>query len=124
MPAYKGATQLIAILLLLISCGTTVVPPILLESGRMVYPPESRDANVEGSVLVAYTVNEDGEVSNVRVLSSTPEGVFDEAAIDFVRTWLFQPQKRSGVPEVVENVQSRISFTLEDGEASYLEFIE
>ncbi|MCY3857410.1 MAG: energy transducer TonB [Gammaproteobacteria bacterium] len=124
MPAYKRAIQLIAILLLLASCGTSVVPPILLESGRLVYPPDSRDANVEGSVLVAYTVNEDGEVSNVRVLSSTPTGVFDEAAIDFVRTWLFQPQKRSGVPEPVENVQSRISFTLEDGEASYLEFIE
>ena len=124
MPLYKVATQLVVILFLLASCGTSVVPPILLESGRMVYPPESRDANVEGSVLVAYNVDEDGDVSDIRILSSTPVGVFDEAAIDFVRTWRFQPQKRSGVPEAVENIQSRISFTLEEGEASYLEFIE
>lgn len=124
MRPYKVATQLIALVFLLVGCGTTVVPPILLESGRMDYPTELRDANVEGSVLVAYTIDEDGEVRNIRVLSSTPADVFDEAAIDFVRTWRFQPQKRSGVPEAVQNIQSRISFTLEDGEASYLEFIE
>lgn len=124
MPPRKIAIQLIAVLLLMVSCGSAVVPPILLESGRLVYPPESREASVEGSVLVAYDVNEAGEVSNIRVLSSTPTGVFDAAAIDFVRTWRFQPQKRSGVPEAVENIESRISFTLEDGDASYLEFIE
>lgn len=110
--------------LLAASCGTSVVPPILLESGRLVYPSESREAKVEGSVLVIYDVNEEGLVSNIRVVSSSPEGVFDHAAIEFVRTWRFQPQKRSGVAEAVENVESRISFTLEDGEASYLEFIE
>lgn len=124
MPSNKVAIQLIVALLLLASCGTPVVPPILLESGRMAYPPESREANVEGSVLVAYDVSEEGEVSNIRVLSSTPTDVFDSAAIDFVRTWRFQPQKRNGVPEAVENVESRISFTLEHGDASYLEFIE
>ena len=110
--------------LLLANCGTSVVPPILLESGRLVYPSESREAKVEGSVLVVYNVNEEGLVSNIRVVSSSPAGVFDQAAIEFIRTWRFQPQKRSGVAEAVENVESRISFTLEDGEASYLEFIE
>lgn len=124
MPFNKVAIQLIAVVLLLASCGASVVPPILLESGRLVYPPESRDAKVEGSVLVAYDVSEGGKVSNIRVLSSSPEGVFDQSAINFVRTWRFQPQKRSGVPESVESIQSRISFTLEDGDASYLEFIE
>lgn len=118
------AFLLIVVLFSLASCGTSVVPPILLESGRMVYPSESREAKVEGSVLVSYDVNEEGLVSNIRVLSSSPTGVFDEAAIQFVRTWRFQPQKRSGIPEAVENVQSRISFTLDDGDASYLEFIE
>lgn len=118
------ALQLIVVLFSLASCGTTVVPPILLESGRMVYPSESREAKVEGSVLVSYDVNEEGLVSDVRVLSSSPTGVFDQAAIEFVRTWRFQPQKRSGIPEAVEDVQSRISFTLDDGDASYLEFIE
>ena len=124
MPSYKSATQLIAVLFLLTSCGTSVVPPILLESGRLIYPSESRDENVEGSVLITYDIDEEGEVSNIRVVSSTPTGVFDDAAVNFVRTWRFQPQKRSGEPEAVENIQSRISFTLEDGEASYLEFIE
>ena len=124
MPSNRVALQLIAVVLLLASCGTSVVPPILLESGRLVYPPDSRDAKVEGSVLVTYDVSEDGEVSNIRVLSSSPVGVFDQAAIDFVRTWRFQPQKRTGVPESVKSIQSRISFTLEDGDASYLEFIE
>ena len=115
---------LTAVVLLLAGCGTAVVPPILLESGRMVYPSASREAKVEGSVLVSYDVSEEGEVSNIRVVSSTPNDVFDQAAIDFVSTWRFQPQKRDGVPETVENIQSRISFTLQDGDMSYLEFIE
>lgn len=118
------APALSAMLLVLASCGTSVVPPILLESGRLSYPSESKHGKVEGSVLVSYSVSEEGLVSDIRVVSSSPPGVFDKEAIKFVRTWRFQPQKRSGIPEAVENVQSRISFTLDDGSASYLEFIE
>lgn len=120
----KGNVLITVAVLLMVSCGTTVVPPILLESGRLVYPPASREAKVEGSVLLSYDVSEEGKVSNIRIVSSTPRDVFDQAAIDFVSTWRFQPQKRAGVPETVEKVQSRISFTLQDGDMSYLEFIE
>ena len=108
----------------MVGCGTSVVPPILLESGRMPYPEEQRKTKVEGSVLVAYDILVDGYVSNVRVISSNPEGVFDAAALHFVRSWRFQPRKRNGVPEVATDMESRISFTLSDGDASYLDFIE
>ena len=111
-------------LISLVSCAASFVKPILLESGRLTYPEEQREANVEGSVLITYDIDVDGKVRNIRVFSSNPPQVFDEAAINFVRTWRFQPQKRDGVPESVANVESRISFTLEDGSASYLDFIE
>ena len=105
-------------------CGTSVVPPILLESGRLAYPPNPKAARIEGSVVVVYNISVGGEVSDIRIVSAEPEGVFEDAAVAFVQTWRFQPQKRSGVAEAVTDIQSRISFTLADGEASYLEFIE
>lgn len=114
---------LIAFLLWLAACGSALVPPILLESGSLVYPEAQKNAEIQGWVLVAYDVDQTGEVNNVRVADSYPKGVFDQAAIEFVRTWRFQPQKRAGTPEAVPNMQSRISFTLDHAASSYDSFI-
>lgn len=105
------------------ACGSAVVPPILLESGRLEYPAPQRDEKVSGWVLLSYNVNRDGVVSDIAVVDAQPAEVFNQAAMDFVRTWRFQPQKRQGVPEAVTNMQSRITFTLDDTATSYDTFI-
>ncbi len=113
-----------ALVALLSGCSVGVVPPILLESGRLSYPQAQQDAKVEGSVLVTYDVSVEGKTVNIRVINSAPPNVFNAAAVAFVRTWRFQPQKRGGIPEAVKDLQSRISFTLAEGDASYLDFIK
>jgi len=46
---------------------------------------------IDGWVLVAYTVNTAGKVSDVRVLDSQPPGVFDEKVIAAVSDWIYDP---------------------------------
>lgn len=101
----------------LVACASAVVPPILLTSGKLVYPESQMQAAVEGEVLVTYDIDSNGVVSNVRVVESDASAGFGDAAVRFVQTWRFQPQKRSGVPEAVYGIQSRISFVLDSGEA-------
>ena len=107
-----------------VGCATAVVPPILLESGVLEYPPSLKEQRLEGSVLVVYDVDIDGEVMNVSVVESDPPEVFDEAALAFVRTWRFQPKQVDGLPVVASAVHSRISFATDDADATYLEFLK
>ena len=55
------------------------------------YPPEALRAGESGEVVVEFTVNPDGSVSNPRVVRANPPRVFDRAAINAVRRWRFQP---------------------------------
>ena len=55
------------------------------------YPPEARRAGTSGEVSVSFTVNTDGSVSDVELVSAKPRGVFDRSVQGAVRRWRFQP---------------------------------
>ena len=55
------------------------------------YPPEALRAGESGEVVVEFTVNPDGSVSNARVVRANPPRTFDRAALSAVRRWRFQP---------------------------------
>lgn len=55
------------------------------------YPPEARRAGASGEVTVSFTVNTDGSVSNVELISAKPRGLFDRSVQGAVRRWRFQP---------------------------------
>ena len=108
---------------LLLSCATAVVPPILLESGFLEYPVSKKRAGIEEVVVVVYDISARGTVSNVRLVDENQRSEFSDAAIRYVRTWRFQPQKREGKPEPVYGVESRISFVIDSGEPTYSDYI-
>ncbi|WP_242102157.1 energy transducer TonB [Lysobacter sp. M2-1] len=56
-----------------------------------VYPPSALRLEQSGEVLVEFTVDTDGTVTNARVVRATPPRVFDRAAISAVNKWRFQP---------------------------------
>lgn len=60
------------------------------------YPRLARLRRIEGTVILEVTVDRQGEVSNVAVLRS-PEGL-DEAAVDAVRQWRYEPTIVNGRP--------------------------
>ena len=55
------------------------------------YPPAALRSGESGEVVVEFTVNPDGSVSNPRVVRANPPRVFDRAALNAVRNWRFQP---------------------------------
>ena len=55
------------------------------------YPRAAERRGVEGSVTVRYTVSPEGVVTAAEVISATPEGVFDRAALHAVDAWRFEP---------------------------------
>lgn len=57
------------------------------------YPREAEDNMIEGDITVSITVNEDGRVMDVQVVSANPAGVFDQEVLNKVRQWQF---KRDG----------------------------
>lgn len=102
--------------LLLAGCAAGNRPMQLASGAGAVYPPNARAAGVEGYVVVRYDVDTEGRVSNVRVVESSPPGVFEESAVQAVSRWRFNPATRRGEPQAVEGMVSRLDFALEGAE--------
>ncbi|MBZ0269149.1 energy transducer TonB [bacterium] len=60
------------------------------------YPSLARTAGIEGIVVVKITVDEKGRVIAASILKSVAEGIFDNAALEAVRKWTFEPAEQSG----------------------------
>jgi len=60
------------------------------------YPKAAFDQGLSGKVVLRVEVDASGKVGNVRVLSSTPAGVFDAASVAAAKGWTFQPARRNG----------------------------
>ncbi len=67
---------------------TTYVEPV--------YPEIAKRAGVSGAVILEAVIDPDGNVTDVNVLRSIP--LLDEAAMDAVRQWKYQPTLLNGVP--------------------------
>lgn len=65
--------------------------PVPLKRGFIDYPPRARASNIEGYVTLSILIGKDGNVKNVKVLEANPVGIFEDAALNAVRAWLFQP---------------------------------
>lgn len=76
------------------------------------YPRVARRRNVTGSVDVTFTVTTDGKVRSASVLKSEPKETFDQAAIDAVTKWRFEPSVENGVA-VEKRTAVRLAFDLQ-----------
>ncbi|MGZ5439531.1 MAG: energy transducer TonB, partial [Candidatus Aminicenantales bacterium] len=76
-----------------------VKPPKLVREVAPVYPEIARQARVEGIVIVEATTDVYGRVTSVKVLRSIP--LLDQAAIDAVRQWVYEPMIINGRPRPV-----------------------
>ena len=63
---------------------------------RPLYPPEALDARVSGLVVLEAVIDQQGNVRSVQVLKSVP--MLDQAAIDAVKGWRYEPTLLNGVP--------------------------
>ncbi len=61
-----------------------------------IYPEIAKRAGVSGVVVLEAIIDSNGNVTNVRVVRSRP--LLDQAAMDAVREWKYEPTVSNGVP--------------------------
>ncbi len=77
-----------------------------------VYPDLALRMGVQASVRLRVQVKSDGSVGEVGVLEATRKGMgFEQAAIDAVKRWRYQPAARGGQPEEAV-IEVRLTFGL------------
>lgn len=81
---------------LVMTDDTVDEPPRAVRQAPMQYPTSAKVRGVEGYVLVSLLIGENGEVQKVRVLESSPGGVFEGVAVDSIRNWEFEPATYQG----------------------------
>jgi protein TonB len=70
----------------------------LVDMKPPVYPPRCLRRGIEGRVRVRVLVGENGRPQEVTIGESSGESALDQAALEAVREWRFEPAKRNGVP--------------------------
>jgi TonB family protein len=76
------------------------------------YPQAARDRELAGWVDLEITVRSDGSVDDVTIVQSQPAEVFDQAAMDAVRQWRYEPVVRNG-KAVAQRTRVRIRFQMQ-----------
>jgi TonB family protein len=76
-----------------------IQPPKLIRKTEPVYPEIARQAKVDGVVILEVATDIEGRVQNVKVLRSIP--LLDQAAVDAVRQWVYEPMIIDGKPRPI-----------------------
>ena len=76
--------------------GSSIRQPVKIKDVPPVMPDIARSARIQGVVILEVTIDAQGRVSNARVLRSIP--LLDQAALDAVRQWEYEPTLLNGVP--------------------------
>ncbi|KKC26926.1 energy transducer TonB [Sphingomonas sp. SRS2] len=84
----------------------------LLEGKPPRYPFESRRKHEEGTVVVRLLIGTDGRVAQISIVQSSGFERLDQAALQAIRGWRWQPIMRDGQPVEVRGVYS-MPFTLQ-----------
>jgi periplasmic protein TonB len=77
-----------------LAVGDGIERPRKIKDVRPVYPPMAMSARVGGNVVIEATIGADGKVRNARVLRSI--SLLDQAALEAVRQWEFEPSRING----------------------------
>lgn len=77
---------------------------------RPVYPPDLRRAGIEGTVVVAFVVDANGDVRDVEVIRSTHPG-FDLPSVQAIRKLKFKPGRKGG-SAVATRMEQPLDFKL------------
>ena len=76
------------------------------------YPPRALRDEIEGWVEVQFSVTATGAVKDVVIVDSHPRNIFDEAVIEAVGRWRYNPKVDAGVAVERVGMRTRILFEL------------
>ena len=95
--------------------GQGVPMPRKIRDVRPIYSKLAQAAGAQGIVVMEILVGADGKVANAKVLKGSP--LLDQAAIDAVRQWEFEPTRIDGVAVPVI-VTTTVTFALDATKAA------
>ncbi len=75
------------------------------------YPRRAERLQIEGFVMIEFTITPDGSVIEPVVIESEPPNVFDKAALQAIIQWKFEPRMENG-QAVKSQARQRIEFGL------------
>jgi protein TonB len=82
---------------------------LLLKRVQPIYPPQARQARIEGAVELTATITKDGSTRDVKVISGP--ALLGKVAVDAVRQWKYKPYYLNGEPVEVQT-QIMLNFKL------------
>jgi TonB family protein len=89
--------------------GGIIKEPARTKHVPPVYPPIAQQAKIQGVVIVEAIIGTDGKVREARILRPVP--MLDQAALDAVRQWEYEPTLLAGQPVAVV-MTITVTFTL------------
>ena len=85
--------------------------PGLIHQVQPRYTELARRAGVQGTVIVEAIIDEQGRVTNVRLIRGLPMGL-DRAAVEAIQQWHFKPAMSGGRPVKVYYTLT-VNFTIQ-----------
>lgn len=70
--------------------------PRAIKRPPLKYPARAMAKQIEGFVMLSVLIDEQGNVADVKVIESDPPGTFDQAAIQNIKKWKFEPARYDG----------------------------
>ena len=87
-----------------------VIPIVRIEPQ---YPREALIEGISGYVVVEFTIEPDGSVSDAKILESQPRRMFDRNAVRAIYKWKFKPRIVDGKP-IARRATQRLDFNLQE----------
>ena len=73
-----------------------------------------RAGNIEGYVIVEFTVTESGSTEAIRIIEAEPDKIFNKSAIKATARSRYRPRIVDGKPVEVTGMRKMFSFELKD----------
>ena len=78
------------------------------------YPPEAARDGINGWVLLRFTIDETGGVTDVEVIDSNPRRIFDNEARRALLRWKYKPKIIDGKAVAQPGMTVQLDFNLDD----------
>lgn len=76
------------------------------------FPTDAARQGISGWVVLSFSIDETGAVTDITVLNAEPRNMFDREAIRALRRWKYQPQIVDGKAIKQQNLQVQLDFQL------------
>ncbi len=81
---------------MIMTADSVDTPPRRRSCAAPAYPDRARQRGIQGHVTLKLRLSERGEVEDVRVVEAEPSGVFEDAALQALRSCSFEPATYKG----------------------------